>query len=706
VRLWRFQRRGPTGAAPLDWVRRSWPRPGARPAGPRDTPPDWRDVIKRRILIVASILAIWAGGIEVRLGYLQIVDHADLVARAGRQQMRTRTAPAKRGDIVDRHGRILATSVDTDSIYAVPTEIGNAGETAVKLCEALGDCKEKERRSLVERLSQSRDFVYVRRQASPDAARRVAELNLEGVSSLKESRRFYPNRELGAHVIGYAGVDNIGLNGIEVAYDSQIRGKPGTVLIQTDARRHAFSRFERPPTSGSTIELTIDQYLQHVAERELHAGVAATHAVGGSAIIMDPHTGEILAMANEPTFNPNAYREFEEIERRNRAVQDLYEPGSTFKVVTVSAAIEDKVMPIDTLIDTSPGVLHIAGRPRPVTEFGHHDYGVLSFSDVIVRSSNIGAIKIGFRVGTDRLSRFVSLFGFGHPVSPDFPGESPGIVWSPEKWTESALASVSMGYQVGVTPLQMVTAVSSVANGGELVEPRVVRAIYRDHRRYAVEPKVLRRTISADTAATLTTIMEGVVSNKHGTATRAQIPGYTIAGKTGTASKLIGGRYSTSDNNASFVGFVPSRNPVVAIIVVVDSPRTYPNTGGFVSAPVFMRIAEATLRYLGVGPSINPPPPVLVARNEREMPTAGPMASAPVVSLVADDSPGTVPDLRGMSAREATRKLATLGLTSRMLGDGFVISQDPPPGVLLDAVSICRLTLDRSPARLPGKAQP
>jgi cell division protein FtsI (penicillin-binding protein 3) len=706
VRLWRFQRRDPNGAARFDWIRRALRRPDARPAAPRETPPDWRDVLKRRVLVVAGVLAIWVVGIEARLAYLQIIDHADLVARAGRQQMRTRTAPAKRGDIIDRHGRVLATSVDTDSIYAVPTEIGNVEETAARLCDALGDCKNKERRSLVERLSQSRDFVYIRRQVSPEMASRVADLNLEGVSSLKESRRFYPNRELAAHVVGYTGVDNVGLNGIEVAYDSQIRGKPGAVLIQTDARRHAFSRFEKPPTSGSTIELTIDQYLQHVAERELHAGVVANRAVGGSAIIMNPHTGEILAMANDPTFNPNAYREFEEVERRNRAVQDLYEPGSTFKVVTASAAIEEKVMPIDTMIDTRPGVLNIAGRPKPVTEFGHHDYGVLSFTDVIVRSSNIGAIKIGFRVGTERLSRYVSLFGFGHPVSPDFPGESPGIVWSPGKWTESALASVSMGYQVGVTPLQMVTAVSAVANGGELIEPRVIRAIYRDNRRYAVQPRVVRRVISADTAAALTTIMEGVVGNPIGTATRAQIPGYTIAGKTGTAAKLIGGRYSTSDNNASFVGFVPSRDPVVAIIVVTDSPRTYPNTGGFVSAPVFKRIAEATLRYLGVGPSINPPSPVLVARSDSEIQTAVPIAGAPVMSLVADDSQGTVPDLRGMSAREATHTLARLGLTSRMSGDGFVVAQDPLPGAPLDAVSICRLTLDRSPASAAGRAQP
>ncbi len=273
-------------------------------------------------------------------------------------------------------------------------------------------------------------------------------------------------------------------------------------------------------------------------------------------------------------------------------------------------------MPISTMIDTNPGVIHIAGRSRPVTEYQHHNYQVLSFTDVIVRSSNVGAIKIGLRVGTERLSRFVSRFGFGHPVSPDFPGESPGIVWDPAKWTESALASVSMGYQVGVTPLQMVAAVSSVANGGELIEPRVIRAVYRDNRRYAVTPKIVRRTISADTAATLTTIMEGVVADQHGTANAARVPGYTIAGKTGTAAKLVNGHYSTSDYNASFVGFMPSRNPAVAIIVVTDSPHAGPTTGGLVSAPVFKRIAEATLQYLGVPRTVDPEPPVLAARQD------------------------------------------------------------------------------------------
>jgi cell division protein FtsI (penicillin-binding protein 3) len=303
------------------------------------------------------------------------------------------------------------------------------------------------------------------------------------------------------------------------------------------------------------------------------------------------------------------------------------------------------------------------------------------------------------------LSRYVSLFGFGRPASPDFPGESPGIVWSASKWTESALASVSMGYQVGVTPLQMVTALSSVANGGALVEPRVVRAVYRDNRRYAVEQKVVRRTISTETAATLTGIMEAVVEK--GTGKLAQIPGFTVAGKTGTAAKLSNGRYSHSDYNASFVGFVPSRDPAFAIIVVIDSPHG-PNgyAGGGVSAPIFKRIAEAALRYSGIGPTLNPAPPVLVAR--RDDPSAAPTstpaaADQPVVSLVADGPPGTVPDLRGMTAREAIHRLVKFGLNVHVAGDGLVVSQDPGPGSALEPGAICRLQLTRS-ARFADRA--
>src|SRR3954463_1967093 len=345
---------------------------------------DWRPIMKRRVAIVSVLLGLWVAGIEAKLVYLQVFDRADLAARAERQQERTPPSPARRGDILDRRGRVLATSVDADTIYAVPTEIGNAAEAARKICDALGDCDKKDRQAIAERLGQKRAFAYVKRQVAPDQAERVAALNLDGIGFIKESKRFYPNKELAAHLLGWVGVDNKGLSGIEYTYDPQIRGKAGTVMVHTDARRHAFSRFERPPTTGSTIELTIDENLQHIAERELHAGVLENRAAGGTAIIMNQHTGEILALANEPTVNPNAFRDFDDVARRNRAVQDLYEPGSTFKVVTASAALEEKVFPADALIDTNRGMIRLGSRV--VTEASHHNYHVLSFADVIVRS--------------------------------------------------------------------------------------------------------------------------------------------------------------------------------------------------------------------------------------------------------------------------------------------------------------------------------
>jgi cell division protein FtsI (penicillin-binding protein 3) len=664
---------------------------------------DWRATLRQRVLVVAVLLAVWVTGIEAKLVYLQVFKRADLAARAERQQERTQASPAKRGDILDRGGRVLATSLDADTVYAVPSEIDDAATAARRLCDALGDCDARERQALTDRLSQRKAFAYVRRQVAPDQARRVADLNLDGVGFTKESKRFYPNKELAAHLLGWVGIDNKGLGGIESTYDSQIRGKAGTILVHTDARRHAFARAERPPTAGSSIELTIDEFLQHIAERELHRGVVENVALGGSAIIMNPRTGEILAMANEPTFNPNAYRDFDDSERRNRGIQDLYEPGSTFKVVTASAAIEERVLSTEALIDTNPGRLRIGARV--ITDDAGRNNGVLTFRNVIVKSSNIGAVKIGFKVGTERMSRFVGLYGFGRQVSPDFPAENPGIVWRPEKWTDTALASVSMGYQVAVTPLQMVAAVSSVANGGVYVEPRVIRAVYRDGRRFELTPKTLRRTVSADTAATLTTIMEGVVSD--GTAKRAQIPGYTIAGKTGTAQKLINGHYSHSDHNASFIGFIPSRSPELAIVVVIDSAKgRNGDHGGMVAAPIFKNIAESALHYLGIAPTLNPAPPVVVAGHSpgEPSPAAGGPTEQPVVSLIADGPPGTVPDLTGLSAREAVRKLVTVDMTARLSGDGFVVTQDPPAGAPIDGAAVCRLTLERWPSLRPATA--
>ena len=667
-------------------------------------PVDWRTTVRARLMVCAVGLAVWTAAIEARLVYLQVIEQADLSARAARQQMRTHKPPAKRGEIVDRKGRLLAYSVDADTIAAVPSEIDNPADVAAKICNVLDNCNTERRQAMASSLSRAGSFAYVARQITLDEARRVKALELPGLTLLKESRRFYPNSELAAHVIGYVGLDNVGLGGIESAYDSQIRGTAGKVLIQTDNKRRAvFSRVERPATAGAGIELTIDQYLQFVAERELRVGVEANRAQGGTAIVMDPNTGEILALANWPTFNPNAYSRVQDEARRNRAIQTLYEPGSTFKIVTASAALERQVITPESMVDTSPGSITFPGR-KPI--YDTHRYGLLNFTDVIVKSSNVGAIKVGLKVGPDVLTQYVTKFGFGQTIAPDFKGETAGIVWSADRLDASALASVSMGYQVGVTPMQMATAVSSIANGGHFLQPRVVRAFIKDGRRIEVPHKEMRRTIEPDTAATMTAIMEQVV--ERGTAKAAQIEGYTIAGKTGTAAKLVNGNYQKSDYNASFVGFAPSRKPALTILVVIDSPHGHGYTGGAVAAPIFKRIAEASLTYLGVGPNLNPAPPVVVARrgNDADAPAAQPVRTASLLAATIEPARhGLMPDLRGFSGREALRMLSQIGMTARINGDGFVVEQNPMPGSALVRGDACLLTLGRRPVVPAGGPQ-
>jgi cell division protein FtsI (penicillin-binding protein 3) len=655
-----------------------------------DRPNAWRRTIRQRALLAGVLLAAWSAAIEARLVYLQVIRHDDILAMADKQQRRTIEAPAKRGEIRDRHNRVLAYSVDVDSVYAVPSEIADPKQAARDLCRALDGCSAGDRAELERRLDRRAAFTYVQRFVSAAVSERIRALDLQGVGLMKESRRFYPNRELAGHVLGYVGTDNVGLGGLEAAYDRMILGVPGKVLVQTDARGRAFNRVERLPTAGATLELTIDQQLQHIVERELAAGVQHHKAAGGTAVMMDPATGEILAMASYPTFNPNVFRAAAADERRNRAVQDLYEPGSTFKIVTASAALEEGVIKPTDMVNTDPGFITIGARRIDDT----HRYGVVTFADAIVKSSNVGAIKVGWDVGADRLDTYVRRFGFGRPVSSDFPGESPGIVWDPARLDRSALASVSMGYQVGVTPLQMVTATAAVANGGVLLKPRIVRAVVRDGVRTPTEPTEVRRVISARTAAELTTIMEEVVSI--GTARGfAQVEGFSVAGKTGTAQKLVNRVYSHSEYNVSFTGFVPSRTPAFALVVVVDTPRNGFYYGASVAGPIFRTIADAALRHLGVAPTVFPAPPVVVDRKAQLAPLPG----VPVVVTVDDAGGRAMPDLVGLSAREALRRMARLGVTLRMQGTGTVVAQYPEAGQTVAVGGSCTIMLDRGTGR-------
>ena len=668
------------------------------------TPPSrirWRDIVRRRVAISGCVMALWAIAIEARLVQLQVFQHEALVERAQRQRFSTIDTHPKRGEIVDREGRVLAYSVDADTIVAVPADIDDAGETVRLLCGVL-DCSDDTRDSILTRLDTDRLFAYVQRHVSVDAARRIRELDLEGIGFLKQNRRFYPNRELAAHLVGYVDIDNQGLSGLEASYDEEIGGRPGKVLIQTDARSRAFSRVERPPTAGVTLELTIDKYIQHIAERELRAAVLEHDAAGGSVVILEPGTGDILALANEPTFNPNARSLSDADARRNRATQDFYEPGSTFKVVTASAALEERVVHPEQEIETSPGVVYFGFSP--IRDF--RNYGVLSFTDVIVKSSNVGASKVGVELGPERLLRYVQRFGFGQAISPDFLGQSRGIVHSAAGLSDADLARVSIGYTIAVTPLQMAAAMNAVANGGELVEPRVVRALVGEGGRRAVPRRASRRVIAPETAATLTRMLEQVVVR--GTARAAQLSGYTASGKTGTAEKLVDGRYSKTRNVASFAGFAPSTRPELTILVVIDDVAA---GGGVVAAPVFQRIAEATLRHLGVPLNVDAPPPILVQEQPWPSPLARPRAVIATPSPAASGQPGPrrglMPDLGGLSARAAFEIATDLGLMIRVRGDGFVVDQTLQPGSAITRGQALILRLERPGAPdIASRSQP
>ena len=652
----------------------------------------WRRVIKQRVLLILGCLGVWGVVLEGRLVHLQVLQHSKLRLEADNQKTDVILAPAGRGDILDRNGRLLAYSVGAASITASPKLIKEDAMTAAALCAALGDCSAADIRELTEVFAQDKGYVDVRhRPLSPNQIAAVKALELKGIYLRDAMRRWYPRGETAGQLIGYVGPFNNALGGVEFKFDNLIAGRQGQFQIQVDMTgQRIATRVDRAPTAGATIELTIDLSLQYIVERELKQAIEANNAKGGSVVVMDPATGEILAMASWPQFNPNLLSE----NLRMPAVQGVYEPGSTFKIVTASALLEEGLIKPTDLIDCSQGFIKFPGR----TIRDDHRLGVVPFEDVIVHSSNVGTIKAGQRLGGSKFADYIARFGFGRRTSVDFSGESPGIVFDAGKLDESALASVFVGYQVSVTPVQMAAAISAIANGGTLNEPRLVRAVIKDGERNAVAPKVVRRVISAETAATMTSLLEEVV--RRGTATAAALSGYQAAGKTGTAKKAIRGGYSQTDFNASFVGFVPSRRPALAIVVVIDTPRGGTIYGGKVAAPAFKRIAEASLRHMGVPPTLNPVAPVVVTTTvPQQAPRtvfAGPAAQTELTG------PLVMPDVRNLSARDAMRQLTAVGVVPRIVGDGFVSDQSPAAGVVITPQSSVTVRLSRGGGTTQG----
>src|SRR5215510_13449124 len=401
----------------------------------------------KRLLFLAGFLAFWFLGICLRLVWLEVVDYADLKQRAARQQQRSIEVSPARGIIYDRNGNDLAMSVNVDSVFAVPSEIPDVHSTAGILAKIL----KSDAADIENRMHASHAFAWVARKIDGDTSDRIRRLNLKGIYFQKESKRFYPKRELAAQVLGYVGLDDEGLSGIEREFDEELRGKPGRMLIQVDARRKNFNRIEKQPDPGQNIVLTIDQNIQYIAERELETAMEQTRAHAGTVIVTNPRTGEVLALANRPTFNPNLSRKITPEALKDRAVSDVYEPGSTFKLVTISAALEEKITHPDEVFDCQMGSIVVNGmRIRD-----HKAFGLLPVSDILARSSDVGAIKIALRLGEERFYKYIRAFGFGQQTGIELPGETRGLAKPLNRWSKVSIAAISMGQEIGITPLQL-----------------------------------------------------------------------------------------------------------------------------------------------------------------------------------------------------------------------------------------------------------
>jgi cell division protein FtsI (penicillin-binding protein 3) len=565
-------------------------------------------MMERRGRILLVLIAMGAGlaAVALRLVHLQVIESGELGRRAERQQERLVKLEPKRGNILDRMGRELAVSLDVESVYGVPTEVENPRSVARELARVLRENPA----DLERRLASDRRFVWISRKVDPARADKARVIDPKAIGLQTESRRFYPKKTLAGTVLGFTNVDNKGIEGVELLYDKELRGTDGWVMAEKDARGrtvfpggHGFQY--QLPQPGKDIVLTIDEVLQHIAEKELDKGLAEAKARGGVCIVMNPHTGEILALSARPAvrgrgaFNPNEPKRHRPDEWRNRAVTDVFEPGSIFKPFLAAAALEERAVHPQERIDCSAGCIQVADR---VIKDAHRN-GVLTFTDVIAESSNVGTIKVATRLGKARFFKYITAFGFGKRTGVDLPGEIAGLVKDYRLWSGVSLGSIAIGQEIGVTPLQMAAAYSAIANGGTLMKPYLISEV-RDPKnvegsKAAALP--VGRVVSEETASMLQKILRKVVET--GTGQKAKPASYTAAGKTGTAQKIDQrtGLYSKDDYVSSFVGFVPAGAPKLVILVMVDSPvgAVY---GGSVAAPIFKAIAEQGLTYLQVPP--------------------------------------------------------------------------------------------------------
>jgi cell division protein FtsI (penicillin-binding protein 3) len=637
--------------------------------------------IRFRIYLVASFFLLGLGTLLARAYQLQIMekDHLAVIAHEG--YVGTIKLPPKRGTIFEREGNELALSIEVGSVYAHPRQIKEKVKTAKYLSRILGE----RQRNILKLVERDRSFVWIKRRIEPDQAEKVRELELKGVGVTTETRRYYPGKEIAAHLIGFVGIENQGLEGLERKYEKLLKGSQYSLIQMRDALGRLFS-ISRPIPSGHEMRglvLTIDKDIQYKAQQSLKKAVESTRAKAGHCLVVDTETGEILAMAVMPEFNPNIFSKYRPYQWRNRTVTDCYEPGSTIKAFLLAACLEESVVTPHTNFDCEQGKYRIGSRIVRDT----HKYGVLNVSDIVVHSSNIGAIKIGQRLGYSRFYEYLKEFGFNRKTGVALLGERKGFVRPPGDAKPIDQAALCFGQGMTTTSIQLVMAMAAIANGGKLMRPYVVKAVVDESGRTVREtyPKMVRRVISSRTAQKVARILEGVVS-EDGTGPQAAIKGFRVAGKTGTAQKVDPKTktYSKTKDVATFVGFVPAEHPKLAILVMIDEPEGI-SYGGVVAGPVFSEVGLWALNHLRINPQIR-----LVDRSndaeERTMKDMEPGSIKNEPAVVRVDA-GFLPDFRGLGMREVINSGRSLGLKIILEGTGLAVQQKPGAGAPLKKIS-------------------
>jgi cell division protein FtsI (penicillin-binding protein 3) len=668
--------------------------------------------------------------IVARLVKIQVVEADRYKAIARKQYEQRFVLPASRGNIYDRNGSVLASNAMLVSFAADPVMVGN---NARAVAEKFSSVFNKPREHYLAKLKASRGrssrkrFVWLERHVSPDLARRLESTRLDGVVIIDEPKRLYHYDELAGPLLGYTDIDNRGISGLELHLDHEMDGVDGSVVMQRDGLGRARASADYPqvdPVNGNDLILTINLAYQAIVEEELKRGIEANNADAGLAVMLDPKTGEVLALANIPGVNPNRYRDYDIAASKNRVVVDMFEPGSVFKIVIAAAALEQNIVSLDRRIDAENGEMKVplpGGKVRLIKDT--KPFGVITFQEAMEVSSNIVMAKVSPLVGPELMYRTARDFGFGIPTGVDVPGEVRGRLKKPHEWSGTTLQTLSYGYEVAVTPLQIACAYAAVANGGVLMKPHIVAEIRGPDGSVIrkQQPQRIRRVISEQTAAQLTAAFEGVV--ERGTAREVRANGIRIAGKTGTSRKVIAGKYSSQHHTSSFVGFLPVEDPQVVLLVMMDNPRARGHYGGTTSGPVFRAIAERIVNTTG---GIVPAPRAVLVSDQRagvsvpdvrtlrvsiaqkileghnlsvkvygtgeivarQTPDAGAhVEPGDVVSIVLagdataqGDGMMTVPDLRGMSIRRAVNRLVAEDFEIRILGSGVVVDQFPRPG--------------------------